>query len=211
MGESRRLASIPSGEVRVYDGRVGPALCHVFLPGSTAPTMIHGDGVTVGALRQGRRFWNIARRLCCEGVANAMGPIQRVPTGNGSHVLITQFVLSAAMRGCIIVTLDRASPSLAIRGDKVHRYRTPVRPPPTTHRPKCSFRALRRSRRFLTHLPGGFAVNALTSACTQFVPSGDARVYAYRVGPRFSNTTRFDSPNDTSASSRLGRYGRAAG
>src|SRR6516165_9514510 len=38
--------------------------------------------------------------------------------------------------------------SLAIRGDKVHRYlRTPVRPPPTTHRPKCSFGALRRSRR----------------------------------------------------------------
>jgi len=25
------------------------------------------------------------------------------------------------------------------------------------------------------------------------------------------NTTRFDSPNDTSASSRLGRYGKAAG
>ena len=108
MGESRRLASIPSGEVRVYDGRVGPALCHVFLPGSTAPTMIHGDGVTVGALRQGRRFWNIARRLCCEGVANAMGPIQRVPTGNGSHVLITQFVLSAAMRGCMLTGSDRA-------------------------------------------------------------------------------------------------------
>jgi len=56
---------------------------------------------------------------------------------------------------------------------------------------------------------GGFAVNALTSAFTQFVPSRDARVYDCRVGPRY--TTRFDSPNDTSASSRLGRYGKAAG
>ena len=34
--------------------------------------------------------------------------------------------------------------------------------------------------------PGGFAVNALTSAFTQFVPSRDVRVYACGVGPRFS-------------------------
>src|SRR5262249_3057023 len=32
--------------------------------------------------------------------------------------------------------------------------------------------------------PGGFAVNTLTSAFTQFVPSRDARVYACGVGPR---------------------------
>src|SRR5262249_25493346 len=32
--------------------------------------------------------------------------------------------------------------------------------------------------------PGGFAVNALTSAFTQFVPSRDARVYDGGVGPR---------------------------
>jgi hypothetical protein len=36
-------------------------------------------------------------------------------------------------------------------------------------------------------LPGGFAVNALTSAFTQFVPSGDARVYDRGVGPDFAS------------------------
>jgi len=45
----------------VYDRRVGPALCHVFLPGSTAPN----DLPRIGALRQSRRaFDHLHRRLC---------------------------------------------------------------------------------------------------------------------------------------------------
>src|SRR6516165_8584146 len=52
-----------SPEARVYDRRVEPALCHVFLPGSTAPN----DLPRIGALRQSRRaFDHLHRRLCCD-------------------------------------------------------------------------------------------------------------------------------------------------
>jgi len=67
--------------------------------------------------------------------------------------------------------------------------------------------ALRQSRRAFDHFYRRLCCER--AAFTQFVPSRDARVYDCRVGPRY--TTRFDSPNDTSASSRLGRYGKAAG
>jgi hypothetical protein len=47
----------------VYNHRVGLALCHVFLPGSTAPN----DLPRIGALRQSRRaFDHFPRRLCCD-------------------------------------------------------------------------------------------------------------------------------------------------
>ena len=63
-----------SPEARVYDRRVEPALCHVFLPGSTAPN----DLPRIGALRQSRRAIIFTGGFADVGVA-----LWRVRTGHG--------------------------------------------------------------------------------------------------------------------------------